>query len=191
MSGITLRPSTLHRANIILTMTQSLSLRLHRSVAKDPSVHEVEQQLTRELEIGVELREPLGPVEPVETTSDADVRLQRGLGDSRLPALERDAERLPSTVGAWPETEDQHWQPRKEDKRIVKELAPTPGGKAFHQNIDLNAPRTTRSGNRAERAQLVLEDKGPWMPIVLAYLALDDSISKSYKDGLTSPDRQQ
>jgi transposase InsO family protein len=143
-------------------------------VAEDASMHEVEQQLARELEPEV-VAEPEEPVELVEPASRGDC----------------DAERLPSTVGAWPETEDQHWQPQKEDKRMVKELAPTAGGKAFHQNINLNAPQTTRSGKRAEQAQLVLDDEDPWMPTVLAYLSLDDSIPKSYKHALTSPDRQR
>jgi transposase InsO family protein len=76
-------------------------------------------------------------------------------------------------------------------KRMVLELAPTAGGKAFHQDINLNAPRVTRS--RVDRAQLVIEaeDGNDCMPAVLAYITLDDSIPKSYKSVLTSPDRER
>jgi hypothetical protein len=75
---------------------------------------------------------------------------------------------------------------------MVKELAPTAGGKAFHQDIDVNALRAIRS--RVDKAQLVIpaeDDDDDWMPTVLAYITVEDSIPKSYKAILTSPDRER
>jgi transposase InsO family protein len=120
-----------------------------------------------------------------DSESDAPVSAPRPL----TPHPELEVERhLPEEVAA--DLGEPQDQVIRKDKRMVKELAPTAGGKAFHQEIDVNAPRVTRS--RVDKAQLVIgAEDDDWMPTVLAYITVDDSIPKSYKSVLTSPDRKR